>query len=169
MSCSHVKSCELFVQFALNPALDIWKEHYCHGDYSVCERFNRSKAGQPVPLTLLPNGRLVKAKIEKVNYGSTAIYNAIIKKRTRMVCSLLKVGIDINTKNLQGITPLMAAVEENTPDIVEVLVEHGADLTLVNVDGETAYEIAVRLGYHDIAKTLNPEHDEQGVALANAG
>ena len=29
MSCSHVESCELFVQFALNPALDVWKLHYC--------------------------------------------------------------------------------------------------------------------------------------------
>lgn len=161
MACSHIKNCELFVQFALNPALDIWKENYCEGEYKTCVRFEKSKSGQQIPLTLLPNGTLIKEGGSDAVCGSTAIFNAIIKKRGRMVSSLIKIGVDINAKNIDGLTPLMAAAEFDAVDIVRILIDNGADLHAQNMYGESALDIAVKKGHRDIEKLLasrtNPE------------
>ena len=154
MSCSHVRNCELFVQFALNPALDVWKDHYCEGMYLQCARYQRSNAGQSVPLTLLPNGKIVGLTVSGSRAGEIALFNAIVKNRVRMLGSLLKIGVDINAKNIEGITPLMAAAEHGYTEIVEFLLEHGADARQKNFDGETAFDIAVAAGHEGIATLL---------------
>ena len=59
MACTHIDSCELFVQFALNPALDISKSAYCNGDYRSCVRYETALEDQVVPLSLLPNGKKI--------------------------------------------------------------------------------------------------------------
>ena len=85
-ACSHVENCELFVQFALNPALEVWKMHYCQGLFQECIRFRRSTAGKPLPLTLLPNGKLLQANgMAKTDVGAAAMLDSIVKHRTRMV------------------------------------------------------------------------------------
>lgn len=154
MACSHVKHCELFVQFALNPALDIWKEHYCEGDFNACARFQKSSSGRQIPLTLLPNGALISVGGNHSICGSTAVFNAILKNRVRMVSSLLKVGVDINARNIDGITPLMAAAEYGAVDIVKVLLSHGADVHAENMYGETALALAEKKGHTDIVGIL---------------
>jgi hypothetical protein len=154
MACSHIKNCELFVQFALNPALDIWKEHYCEGDFKNCVRFQQSKSGRQIPLTLLPNGNIIKEGGNETLCGSTAIFNAILKNRTRMVSSLIKVGVDVNGKNFDGITPLMAAAEYGRTEVVRLLLQHGADLHVRNIYGQTALDIAEKSGNTDIATLL---------------
>jgi len=154
MSCSHVKNCELFVQFALNPALEVWKDHYCEGDHTRCARYQRSNASQPVPLTLLPNGKIVSITTSTTSGGEITLFNAILKNRVRMVSSMLKIGVDINAKNIQGITPLMAATEHGYTEIVQFLLDHGADINIRNLDGDTACDIALAAGHNDIATLL---------------
>lgn len=56
MSCSHIKTCVLFPQFSLHANLRIWQSRYCEGEFTKCERFQRSSRGEPVAITLLPNG-----------------------------------------------------------------------------------------------------------------
>ena len=111
LSCSHMQGCELFVQFALNPALEIWKKHYCQAQYERCVRFKMSRKGSAVPLTLLPNGKQINAMRTDVEFGTTAMLNCIGKRRVRMAKSLILTGVDINASNVEGTTPLMAAVE----------------------------------------------------------
>ena len=159
MSCSHVKNCELFVQFALNPALDIWKQHYCEGDYKTCVRYAKSKTGRQIPLTLLPNGRLIVADNDDKLCGSTAIFNAILKNRARMVSSLIKVGVDINGKNIDGITPLMAAAEFGRTEICRLLIRCGADLFAENIYGQTALDIAKKSGHREVVSLLSAKTD----------
>lgn len=154
MSCSHIISCELFVQFALNPALYVWKDHYCEGDYANCARYQRSGAGQAVPLTLLPNGKIVSIAQTESHSGETALLNAILKNRVRMLGSLLKVGVDINAKNIEGITPLMAGAERGFGEIVQFLLQHGADMEQKNYEGKTAMDIAVAGGHDQIVSLL---------------
>jgi len=166
MSCSHIKSCELFVQFALNPALDIWKDYYCEGDFASCARFKKSKSGRMIPLTLLPNGSIIKEGGDDSSCGSIAIFNAILKDRKRMVASLLKVGIDINGKNIDGITPLMAAAQYGRNEIAKVLLDNGADLHAENVYGETALQIAEKRGFPAVVKILA---DRSGAAELKTG
>lgn len=59
MSCSHKTSCGMFPIISLSSALKIWQTFYCDGEYKTCERYRRSIAGEPVPRTLLPNGKML--------------------------------------------------------------------------------------------------------------
>lgn len=143
MSCPHVQGCELFVQFALNPALEIWKKHYCNVGNTNCARYKLSNVHQPVPMTLLPNGELLRVIRSDEQLGSTALFNSIAKHRTRMVRSLIHTGVNINSSNVEGTTPLMAAAEVNSEEIVKLLLENKVDTTLRNIHGQTAYDLAV--------------------------
>lgn len=157
MSCSHVESCELFVQFALNPALDVWKMHYCEGNYQECVRFKKSSAGQPVPLTLLPNGKPLSAKPSRNDVGTMALFNSIVKHRTKMVSSLLRTGANVHDRNIEGKTALMAAAELGFDDIVALLLECGARREETDLYGETAYDLAVRNNHPSVADLLRPD------------
>ncbi|HKK13728.1 MAG TPA: ankyrin repeat domain-containing protein [Gammaproteobacteria bacterium] len=158
MACSHVENCELFVQFALNPALEVWKMHYCQGHFQECIRFKRSTAGKPVPLTLLPNGKLLQADgMAKTDVGAAAMFNSIVKHRTRMVSSLLRTGANVDERNMEGKTPLMAAAELGFEDIVAILIDHGADRDATDSYGETAYEFAARNGHESVCQMLRSD------------
>ena len=155
MECSHVKSCGLFVQFALNPALDLWKEHYCFGEHTKCVRYKLSKKGQSLPLTLLPNGNRLDLKRSKSDLGTTALFNCIEKNRIQMARSIFKTtNFDINTCNVEGTTALMAAVESGSAEMVELMLEHNADKRIKNIHDQTAYDLAVEQGHSNLAKLI---------------
>jgi len=154
MACSHVKSCELFVQFALNPALDIWKRHYCEGNFSSCARYQQAKTGRQIPLTLLPNGVIIHSTVNDKHWGTTAIFNAIMKNRLHMMRSLSKIGIDVNVRNIDGQTALMAAAECGHKDIVLFLLDMGADLQAMNDFGQNVLDVARERGRQDIVDLL---------------
>ncbi len=154
MACSHIKSCELFVQFALNPALDIWKDHYCEGEFKTCMRYQKSQTGRQIPLTLLPNGVTIEISGSDESCGTAAIFNAIIKNRLNMVRSLTKVGCDVNAKNIDGQTPLMAATQYGRAEIIHFLLDKGADVRATDVYGQTALDIASKKGLQNIVELL---------------
>jgi ankyrin repeat protein len=156
MSCSHIKGCELFVQFALNPALDVWKESYCESDFKRCVRFQNSLKNQPIPLTLLPNGKIVSNTRSREDLEATVIFNAIMKNRAHMMGSLIRAGVNVNLKNLEGVTPLMVAAEVGNEQAIKILLQHNANPNVKNELGETAYDIAVRRGQNNAAQLLNP-------------
>lgn len=144
MGCTHCDHCELYTQFALNPALQVWKVHYCHGEYNRCVRFQMSLRKEIVPLNLLPNGSRVELPRNDNDYNTTALFNAILKLRIPLLTSLLKSGIDVNVRNSDGMTPLMAAASTGNLDIIRLLLAKGADTSITNNLGETAAAIAVR-------------------------
>ena len=166
MSCSHIKGCELFVQFALNPALDVWKESYCETEYKRCVRYQNSLKNQPIPLTLLPNGKVVSNSRSREDLEATVIFNAILKNRAHMMGSLIRAGVNVNLKNLEGVTPLMVAAEVGNEQAISILLKHNANVAETNERGETAYDIAVRCGHNNAAHLLNPNADELKVRKA---
>lgn len=151
-----MKSCELFVQFALNPALDVWKENYCESEYKRCVRYQNSLKNLPIPVTLLPNGKMVSNTRSREELEATVIFNAILKNRAHMVGSLIRAGVNVNLKNIEGITPLMAAAESGNEEAIKVLLEHNADVSDTNENGETAYDLAIRYGHEHAAQLLDP-------------
>lgn len=143
MACTHIQSCELFVQFALNPALEIWQHHYCNGDFSSCVRYETARKGQVVPLSLLPNGKKITIHRSQDELASTALFNCIAKNRLPMARSLIKtVGVDINACNVEGTTALMAAVEFGSIEMTKLLLSFNPDHSLTNTHGQTAYDLA---------------------------
>lgn len=155
MSCSHLKSCPLFAQFALHPALGLWQERYCEADYSGCARYQASKKAQAVPVTLLPNGKLLEVKSTDDDMRGGVLFNAVLNNRVWMLENLIhRVGVDMNYRNIEGVTALMVASQHGLEDMVRILIEAGADLTLQDVGGQTAYDMAAKAGHVAVADLL---------------
>ncbi|NWR56686.1 RN5A ribonuclease, partial [Bucorvus abyssinicus] len=68
---------------------------------------------------------------------------------------LLQHGIDVNSKNECGKTALILAVEMQSPDLVEALLEKGEiDINDADEEGNTALMVAVEKNDYNIAKLL---------------
>lgn len=154
MACSHTKNCELFPQFALNPALKVWQIHYCEGEHTRCARYQLSLEGKTIPLNLLPNGKRVETPRSSSAYGAAALFNAILKDRAHMVDSLLRTGVNVDTRNAEGMTPLMAAASIGNPTIIRQLLAKGSDLHATNLHGASAYDIAMHAMHSEAAEVI---------------
>ena len=71
-----------------------------------------------------------------------------------LVSMLFEVGMSPDTPLVGGITPLMIATSCGRIDIVETLIQAGADVSKTNDEGKTALEIAEGIDYLDDIKKL---------------
>lgn len=173
--CSHTQDCPLFAQFAMEPSLKLWQQHFCEGAFSKCARYVLSLEGKPVPVNLLPNGKLIEKKNRsKEEMGGTALFNAIYKKRTAMVSSMLKTQMATSSvMSSDGMTPLMAAASVNAPDIVSIVLEAGCNPFNKNQQGKMAVDIAREHLANDcviiIQKYMNehPELKQKAITLSD--
>lgn len=55
---------------------------------------------------------------------------------------ILDEGALVNNQDADGNTPLMIAVKRNLVEMVELLFHQGADLSLVNTDGQNSFDLA---------------------------
>jgi len=64
VACTHTTDCPLFPK--LNESLAAWRTHYCdtEREWMSCARYKRSMLGEPVPIALLPNGKIVGMLVE---------------------------------------------------------------------------------------------------------
>jgi ankyrin repeat protein len=84
-------------------------------------------------------------------------------------------GMDVNATTNDGVTALMAAVFKGTNDVIEFLVERGADLTAVDSEGRTvltwARGVAANMGQPprpqpDSETLVRRLAEERGITLA---
>jgi hypothetical protein len=71
-SCERIASCPLFKQFSIKATLVVWTTRYCEGDSSRCERLKLVREGKPVPLNLLPNGKMLYGSLEAAEKDSSS-------------------------------------------------------------------------------------------------
>ncbi|XP_032428585.1 DNA-binding protein RFXANK isoform X1 [Xiphophorus hellerii] len=71
-----------------------------------------------------------------------------------IVESLLRHGVDINTYDWNGGTPLLYAVRGNHIKCVEALLGKGADMTIESDSGYSPMALAVALGHKKLQKVL---------------
>ena len=81
--------------------------------------------------------------------GDTLLHCAALAGRLKVVRLLLErnadLNVEVNSRNNKGSTPLhlaSAGYHEGNPDIVRLLLDHGADSQARNLSGETAFEVA---------------------------
>lgn len=157
MSCTHSNDCPLFAQFAMEPSLAVWKQHFCEGKFQKCARFQLSLKGGAVPLTLMPNGKMIEQKAKtKEEMGGTALFNAILKGRASMVKSMFASKMSsVQVTSSDGSPPLMAAASIGNLEIVNILLEAGCNPFNVNVNGINALMVAEKKSFPDCAKAIN--------------
>jgi len=154
VACTHSKDCQLYAQFAMEPSLRLWKQRYCVDEYENCARYQLALEGKSVPLALLPNGRRVKQRSQE-QMSAAALFNAILKQRVPMVKSMLKTGLPSErVVSTDGMTPLMASASVGSIELAEIMLEHGCNPHAKNMKGETALDIALRLGFTDCARVI---------------
>jgi uncharacterized protein len=89
--------------------------------------------------------------------------------RVDMVVHVLKAGADVNAvNNNKGHTALVAAVTANRVAIVQLLLQHGADMTITDTKGETALFEAVHVG-HVFMMDMLVKRDLSITAVDNRG
>ena len=154
MACNHSGSCELFPLMAMEPALNLWKKHYCDGNFNGCSRYQLSIKSKPVPLTLLPNGKqLAPRSREEIN--AAALFNAIEKGRVPLIKSMIKTGVaKMAAQTSHGLSPLMAAAKVGNVEILNLMLDHGCNPWRKNPDGHTALDIATAEGHEDCIHVL---------------
>ena len=175
MSCSHSADCPLFAQFAMEPALAVWKQHFCDGDFTKCARYQLGLKGSVVPLTLMPNGKMIESKVKsKEELGGTALFNAILKGRASMVKSMFASKMSsAQITSTDGSTPLMAAASVGNLEIVNILLEAGCNPYKVNKADINALMVAEKKNFPDCAAAIksfmdaHPELEEQAIAVSN--
>jgi ankyrin repeat protein len=78
----------------------------------------------------------------------TALFSACARGHREVAALLLECGAEVDPANRHGLTPLMMATCVRDEALVTKLLEHGADATLTDREGETALHRA-----HDAAVT----------------
>lgn len=72
---------------------------------------------------------------------------------------LIEAGAYVNALQNGNTSPLHLAVQNGNIDLIILLLENGADITIQNVSGHNASDIALDKGYREIAEILKPEID----------
>lgn len=112
----------------------------------------------------IKNGNLdgVKSYIYKYNYVDQPLSGDDLQNRMVHIAALygnldimnllIAVNADVNSKNLDGDTPLHIAARANNQDIVNTLISQGSSITMRNVAGRTPIFSAIESG--DLAMIL---------------
>ena len=87
--------------------------------------------------------------------GNSALMFASTGPFLEAVTLLLDAGAEVNVvDSIEHFTPLMMAAAEGQVEIVNALLEKGADPTLKDKDGDTALSFAVQKGHDEVAEIL---------------
>jgi hypothetical protein len=155
MACPHSSKCELYVRFAADPSIEIWKKHFCSLDFQKCTRYDMSLKGMSIPLDMLPNGKRIATDLNSADVGLNTLFNAIKKDRLPMVQAILRVKlINEELANSAGIGPAMFAASLGRKQLLELFLSKGCNPHKKCNEGKTALDYALENGHADCAEIL---------------
>lgn len=85
--------------------------------------------------------KLTENPVSVKNLAINSFCKAILQGDLETVKKLIELGEDVNKKSL-GMTPAMFAARYNKAEILQLLIENGADLSVKNDKGYTAKKLA---------------------------
>ena len=102
-----------------------------------------------------------KYALENINYDNVdwrlVLQHSVSNDRIKIVKLLLdQKYCNVNDTEETGMTALMFAARDSTPEMVQFLLDYGADKSMKCSDGKTAYDYAVEFGNEQIAEFLKP-------------
>jgi ankyrin repeat protein len=101
--------------------------------------------------------------------ATSSLEQAISRAQAETIKSLIAQGVDINTRNIRGYTPLHLAAVKGNSEGAQLLLENGAEVDAVaTVAGCRSLHYAASLGHLDLCELLiryGAETDAQTVSL----
>lgn len=107
--------------------------------------------------------RLLPSGLEKDNSkeAQKALFYAVEKGNMVYAQKLLNMNLDPNVKGPGGYTPLMYSAAKGHAGLAELFLRNGADTTLVNDEGDSAVDLALRFGHSNVADVLKQARMQQ--------
>ena len=84
---------------------------------------------------IIDSGADLNAMSTKTNSRYTALFQAVVNRRHEHARTLLEAGADVNKGDQFGTTPLFAAAQDGAAELVELLLEFGADPHIATNEG----------------------------------
>jgi ankyrin repeat protein len=110
-------------------------------------------------VSILPTGLEAKPR-EKSPEGIKAMFYAIEKDNLVYAQKVLSMNFNPNLLNDNGYTPLQYAAMRGNAQMVELFIRNGADVGVLSKDGESAVELALKLGHSEAAEVLKKARQE---------
>ena len=82
----------------------------------------------------------------KVDNGYSLLHFAVQGRNTFIINKLISLGLDIDSRTNGGVTPLMAAAEQDKQNAFEILIQNGADPSLKIDNGCSLLHFAAQGG-----------------------
>jgi ankyrin repeat domain-containing protein 50 len=98
--------------------------------------------------------------------GLTALHKAVIENEEEAVLAFLNGGVNVDSRTtgeLSGRTVLHLAAESGLQKMVELLVEHGANIDILDSASKTAAKIAFDKGHGGISRFLDAKQLDSGI------
>ena len=107
--------------------------------------------------------RLLPSGLEKDDSGEAqkALFYAVEKGSLVYAQKLLNMNLDPNVKGPKGYTALMYAASCGNAAMAELFLRNGANAGLINEEGDSAVDLALRLGHSGVADILKQARMEQ--------
>lgn len=119
---------------------------------------NKENSDGSLPLDFMIHDELIKYMIEKgAKFGETSeiLFEVqVYEHPEEVVKTLLKYGVDINCKNSDGTTPLMANTNFDSLDTILLLLKYGASLEEVDNEGRNVLHYACNCGAFKIISDI---------------
>ncbi|GFO37117.1 ankyrin [Plakobranchus ocellatus] len=77
------------------------------------------------------------ADVNKANLKGNTVLHLADEEVDRNIRKLILAGAELEVRNADGLTPLLLAADRGWPDVINVLKEHGADMSPVDHDANT--------------------------------
>ena len=110
-------------------------------------------------VSILPTGLEPKPR-EKSPEGVKAMFYAIEKDNLVYAQKVLSMNFDPNLLSDNGYTPLQYAAMRGNAQMVELLIRNGASVAVLSKDGESAVELALKMGHSAAADVLKKARQE---------
>ncbi|MEN6334542.1 MAG: ankyrin repeat domain-containing protein, partial [Phycisphaerales bacterium] len=111
------------------------------------------KGRTPADITIM-RGHGEIAKILAAKESPLGIHLAACAGDRDAIAAMLNRGVDVNSRNGQGDTPLLAAVKANQREMAALLIANGADVDAKDNPGASALHLAASDGYAELTQLL---------------
>jgi uncharacterized protein len=110
-------------------------------------------------VSILPTGLEAKPR-DRSPEGVKAMFYAIEKDNLVYAQKVLSMNFDPNLLSDNGYTPLQYAAMRGNAQMVELFIRNGANVAMLSKDGESAAELALKLGHNQAAEVLKKARQE---------